>query len=284
MSKICIVADSSVGLLPEQAKKANIEIAPLSIFVDEKEHKDFLDILPQDIIQALKDKKSIKTSQPNLGFLDEMMARLKKENFDHIIVFSIASYLSGTYSAFDLAAKNNELTNITIVDTKTAAAPILHVALEARKMADAGKSVEEILEYANRVVEDSKTYILVDTMDQLVRGGRVKGSVAALINLLKVRLGLSIQATSTTIDRFATARTEAKLFAEVINDMKKRGVTPETHVVYLPECEATGRLEAFKKQLDETMPGFEVSTVVLPAGITAHVGLNAFGIQAVLKA
>ncbi len=284
MSKICIVADSSVGLLPAEAKKENIEIAPLSIFVDEKEHKDLIEILPQDIIQALKDKKSIKTSQPNLGFLDEMMARLKKENFDHILIFSIAGFLSGTYSAFDLAAKNNELSNITIVDTKSAAAPILHLAREARKMADAGKSVEDILAYATRLVNDTKTYILVDTMDQLVRGGRVKGTVAALINLLKVRLGLSIDVNSTTIDRFATARTEAKLFAEVISDMQKRGVTPATHVLYLPECEASARLEVFTKQLEEAMPGFEVSTLVLPAGITAHVGLKAFGIQPVLKA
>ena len=284
MAKICVVADSSVGLLPAQAKKENLEIAPLSIFVDEKENKDLIDILPADIIQALKDKKSIKTSQPNLGFLDDMMQRLKAENYDHILVFSIAGFLSGTYSAFDLAAKNNGLTNITIVDTKTAAAPILHLAREARRMADAGKSVKDILAYADKVVQDSKTYLLIDNMDQLVRGGRVKGSVAAVINLINVRVGLAIDVNSTTIDRFAMKRTEAKLFNEVVEDMKKRGVSAKTHVVYFPECAASARVDAMKKALLAWDPNFEVRDLPLPAGISAHVGLNSFGVQPVLKA
>jgi DegV family protein with EDD domain len=284
MAKICIVADSSLGLLPAQAKKENIEVAPLSIFVDNKEFKDLVDISPADIIQALKDKKSLKTSQPNLGALDEMFQRLKAENFDQILVLSIAGFLSGTFNAFDLAVKNNELTNVTLIDMKTAAAPILHVAREARRMADAGKPVADIVAYANKVVNDSKTYLLIDNMEQLVRGGRVKGSVAALINLIKVRLGLSIDVNSTTIDRFAMKRTEAKLFEEVLEDMKKRGVTAKTHVIYFPECAAKGRVDAFKKLLLAVDPKFEVYDLALTGVIAAHVGLNSFGVQAVLKA
>ena len=68
MSKICIITDSSVSLFPEEAKKLGIEIAPLSVMVDGVEYKDFLDIGPKEIINALNAKKDLKTSQPNLGF------------------------------------------------------------------------------------------------------------------------------------------------------------------------------------------------------------------------
>lgn len=283
MSKICIVTDSSVSLFPEEAKKLGIEIAPLSVIVDGIEYKDFLDIGPKEIINALNAKKDLKTSQPNLGFLDEMMERLKKENYDHIIVFSIASYLSGTYQAFRLAATNHDIENITFVDSKSAAASIRHVAIKAREMVDRGESVEAILAYADKVFRDCKTFILPDNIDQLVRGGRVKGPVAALINLLKVKLGLYIDFNVTTIEKFDTARTEAKLFSAVIEDLVKRGVSAKTHKVYFPGCDADGRIEAFSKALNEAIPGCETESIILPAGIAAHVGLNAFGIQAVLK-
>lgn len=283
MSKICIITDSSVSLFPEEAKKLVIEIAPLSVMVDGVEYKDFLDIGPQEIINALNAKKDLKTSQPNLGFLDQMMERLKGENYDHIIVFSIASYLSGTYQAFRLAATTHDIENITFVDSRSAAAPIRHVAIKAREMANNGESVETILAYAERVFKDCKTYILPDNIDQLVRGGRVKGPVAALINLLKVRLGLYIDYSVNTIEKFDTARTEAKLFSAIIEDLVKRGVSAKTHKVYFPECDASGRVESFKKALEDVIPGCETESIILPAGIAAHVGLNAFGIQAVLK-
>lgn len=283
MSKICIITDSSVSLFPEDAKRLGIEVAPLSVIVDNVEFKDFIDIGPKEIAEALQAKKSLKTAQPNLGFLDEMMARIKGENFDHILVFSIASYLSGTFQAFRLAATNQDIENITFVDSRSAAAPIRHVAIKAREMANKGESVETILAYADRVFKDCKTYILPDNIDQLVRGGRVKGPVAALINLLKVKLGLYIDYNVNTIEKFDTARTEAKLFTAVIEDMLKRGVSAKTHKVYFPECDASGRIESFIKLLDESIPGCETEVIILPAGVAAHVGLNAFGIQAVLK-
>ena len=187
------------------------------------EFKDLLNISPLDVVEAIKAKKDLKTSQPNIGFLDEMMERLKAENYDAILVFSIASYLSGTYSAFRLAADTHGLTNVHLVDSRSAAAPIRHVAIKAREMADRGESVETILAFADKVFKDSVTYILPENIEQLVRGGRVKGAVAALINLLKVKLGLLINYNSSTIEKFDTARTEVKLFANVIDTMIKHG-------------------------------------------------------------
>jgi fatty acid-binding protein DegV len=88
---------------------------------------------------------------------------------------------------------------------------------------------------------------------------------------------------STTIEKFDTARTEVKLFNTVIDAMIKHGVTSKTHKVYFPECVAQERIEIFNKILQEKMPGMDTENIVLPAGIAVHVGIGAFGIQAVLK-
>lgn len=284
MLKICIVTDSSVSLFPEEAQKLGIEIAPLSIIVNGKESKDLVEITPNEIIEALRRGDTVTTSQPNIGFLDEMMERLKKENYDHILVFSIASYLSGTYNAFRLAAANHDLKNITIVDSKSAAAALRHVAIAAREMADSGSSVEDILAYADRVFKASITYIMPDNLEQLRKGGRVKGAVAALSNLLKIKLCVYIDYNVDTIEKFDTNRVETKLYQSVLDDMRKRGFSGKTHKVYLPECDASVRVEAFKQFVLAQEPETEFEVVDLPAGIAAHVGLNALGVQPVLKA
>lgn len=284
MPKICVVTDSSVSLFPNEAKKLGLEIAPLSIIVNGQEYKDLIDITPADIIEALEAGKEITTSQPNIGLLDELFERLKKENYDHIIAISIASYLSGTFNAFRLAAANHDMTNVTVIDSKSASGPIRHVALEARRMADAGKSVQEIVDFAKKVFDNSKTYILPDNLDQLRKGGRVKGAVATLSNLLKIKLCLYIDAHVDTIEKFGTNRVELKLFQEIYEDMKKQGFSAKTHKVYIPECAATDRVANYTKFLLSQEPGTDVEVIVLPAGISAHVGLNTFGIQIALKA
>lgn len=283
MPKIAIVTDSSTAITPEEAKALGIFVAPLAVFIDGKDYMDFVNVQPTDIVEALKARKDIKTSQPNVGALDELFQKLKAEKYDHIIAISISSALSGTFQSFRLAASSNEIDNFTLIDTLSAASPLRHTAKEAKKMADAGKSVDEIVAFVEKVVKDSMTYILPDSLDQLIHGGRVKGATAVLGQLLKIKLCLKIEYNVPAIEKFDTARTDVKLFQAIVEDFGKRNFKPATHKVYLPQCESMARVEAFKAYLDDKIPGFEYEVIALPAGIAAHTGF-AFGVQPVLKA
>ena len=283
MPKIAIVTDSSTAITPEEAKALGIFVAPLAVYIDGKDYMDFINVQPTDIVEALKTRKDIKTSQPNVGALDELFQKLKAEQYDHIIAISISSVLSGTFQAFRLAAASNEIDHFTLIDTFSAASPLRHTAKEAKKMADAGKSVEEIVAFIEKVVKDSMTYILPDSLDQLIHGGRVKGATAVLGQLLKINLCLKIEYNVPPIEKFDTARTDVKLFQAIVEDFGKRNFTPATHKVYIPQCESMARVEAFKTYLNDKIPGFDYEIIALPAGIAAHTGF-AFGIQPVLKA
>jgi DegV family protein with EDD domain len=283
MNKIAIVVDSSTSLTPSDAKQLNILVAPLSINVHGKEHADLVDIFPEDIARALEAKDEIKTSQPNLGLLDAMFKQLKADNYDHIFIYSIAGHLSGTYQAFNLAASSNDITNLSIIDTFSACGPIRHMAIVTKRLNEEGKSVKEIEARMKQMVETTVTYILPENLDQLVRGGRVKGSTAALSSLLKIKLCLYLDNKTLAIEKFATERSEFKLYNAIYSDMLKRGVDPKTHVIYTPGMAAEERILGFRKFLLEKDPNYEIVDLVLPAGIAAHTGLGTFGIQAVLK-
>lgn len=282
MRKIAIVADSSTNITPEQAKALGVYIAPLQVIIDGVEFQDLVNLQPQDIVDALKAKKDIKTSQPNVGYVENLFHELKTQ-YEHIIVISLSSVLSGTYQTFNLAAANAEVTDkITIIDTSTICGPNRHAVELAKKMADEGKSVEEIVNIINIIAKDSRTYILPDNLEQLIHGGRVKGATALLGTLLKIKLLLKIDHEVPSIEKLDTARTDVKLFQAIVEDMKARGNSPRTHKIYLPSCEAADRVQAFINYTNEKEPGYEFEHIVLPAGVAAHTG-TAFGVQPTLK-
>ena len=283
MSKIAIVADSSTNITPEQAKALGVYIAPLQVIIDGVEFQDLINLQPKDIIDALRAKKDIKTSQPNVGIIENLFHTLKAAKYDHIIVISLSSVLSGTWQTFNLAAANAEVLDlVTIIDTSSICGPNRHAVEVAKKLADEGKSVEEIVNIVNVIAKDSRTYILPDNLEQLIRGGRVKGATALLGTLLKIKLLLKIDHEVPSIEKLDTARTDVKLFQAIVEDMKARGNTPKTHKVYLPACEAADRVQAFINYLNDKEPGYDVEHIVLPAGVAAHTGF-AFGVQPTLK-
>jgi len=283
MSKIAIVTDSNSTITPALAKELGVFVAPIQVNIDGKEYRDMIDVFPQDVIEALKTHKEIKTSQPNIGFVEDLFLKLKAEKYDHIIAISLSTVLSGTYQTFRLGSINAEVEDMcTIIDTLTTCGPCKQAVLVAKRMADEGKSVEEIVNIVNVISKDSKTYILPDSLEQLIHGGRVKGATALLGTLLKIKLVLTLDYLVPTIEKMETGRTDIKLFQAVVDDMKARGNTPKTHKVYVPSCESFDRVEAFKNYLNEKEPGYEFEHIVLPAGIAGHTGF-AFGVQPALK-
>lgn len=283
MRKIAIVADSGTYITPDQAKALGVYIAPLQVIIDGKEYQDLIDLQPSDIINALNTKQEIKTSQPNVGIIENLFHQLKAAHYDHIIVISLSSVLSGTWQTFNLAAVNAGVESMTtIIDTLTVCGPNRHMVEVAKQMADEGKSVDEIVKMVETVSKDVRTYILPDNLEQLIHGGRVKGATALLGTLLKIKLLLKIDHEVPTIEKFDTARTDVKLFQAIYEDMKARGVTLQTHKIYVPACESADRVAAFKSYINAKEEGFDFEDMPLPAGIAAHTGF-AFGVQPTLK-
>lgn len=278
MSKICIVADSSTGINESLAKKLGIEIAPLSIIINDVEYQDQVEMTADQLIQLLYEEAVPTTAQPNLGLLDEMMERLKKENYDHIIVISLSSHLSGTYQAFVLAANNHEITNIDLVDAKTLAGPVKDVVIKAADMAKNNASVSEIIAMANTVFSMSKSYLFPNTLDQLKRGGRVSSTVATLSSLLKIKPLLVLENGGKTIEKSGTARTEAKIFDMIIDGLKDE-VKEGVHKVHVLHCDGIEIAQRFVETLRSKLGDIEVEVEKLPAVLAAHAGIKSIAVQ-----
>ena len=67
MKTIALMCDSSADISAQEAKELNIHVVRMPLLVDGKEHDEGVTITDQEIIDAMRNNKSVKTSQPVLG-------------------------------------------------------------------------------------------------------------------------------------------------------------------------------------------------------------------------
>jgi DegV family protein with EDD domain len=185
MRKIKIVTDSTLDLTQEKIEQYDIEVVPLSIFIDDETYLDRVDITPPQFIEKMKHSKELpKSSQPAAGQFVEVYERLIQEGYD-VISIHMTGGMSGTVRSAESAAEMVE-GHITIIDSMYISKALSFQVIEAAKMAKEGKSVEEIVNRVEEIRKGTTLFVVVDTLENLIKGGRIgrgKGLIGSILNI-----------------------------------------------------------------------------------------------------
>lgn len=185
MAKIKVVTDSTIDLTLEEAEKYGIEMIPLCINIDNETYLDRVELTPTDFIEKMKNSKELpKSSQPAIGSFVEVYERLVSEGYD-VISIHMTGGMSGTVRAAESAAQMVE-GNITVVDSMYITKALSFQVFEAVKMIEEGHTVEEIITRLEEVRQNTNLFVVVDTLENLVKGGRIgrgKGLIGSLLNI-----------------------------------------------------------------------------------------------------
>ena len=193
MSKIAIISDVNAGLdylgydpgIPVLSSVINFENEHLVDGIDIKADEFYRRLNATDYIPS--------TSAPTVGEAMELIEKLISEGYTNIIMYSISYQLSSIGQMVEtLIDEYKDKVNIHVVDTKAATYLQGYVAVEAKKMADAGKSVEEILDYSYYLVDNMHAYFVVNNLSYLVKNGRLSGAAGFVGNLLRIKPVLEI--------------------------------------------------------------------------------------------
>ena len=155
MKNYLIVTDTTSAMNGVQAKESGIELVSLSVLIDGIEYKDQIDISTEELYKKLEAGCIPTTSQPNTGYLHELMANWKAKNYEAIIIITCSSDLSGTWSGFNLVKNQLEMNNMYIYDSRQVGAPVMDMALAAKQMADNDHDVNEIFEMLEMKTKNS---------------------------------------------------------------------------------------------------------------------------------
>ncbi len=283
MKKYLIVADSTSALDIETARKHGIVLVPLSVVIDGKQYKDHYEMTYEQLYEQLRSGKVPTTSQPSVGDIEALMESWKKEEYDAIIVICCSSGLSGTYQSFHIAKEHMQMDNVHLIDSRSVGAPLYDMALEAKAMADRGEEEVKILEKIASKCENTFSFLLPETLDQLKKGGRISPVAANVASLLKIKPLLYLANHGEVVDKFMMGRTENKIFQAVINQFLEEQVNPTTHKLYLLHADNLAAAERFVAYAQDKLGPIEYEILNLPAVLTCHGGMGCIAMQSTLK-
>ncbi len=215
MTNVKVVTDSTVDIDQSIIDELNIEIVPLSITIDGKSYIDRFGIKPDEFMDKMKESKELpKSSQPAVGTFVDVYNRLGEDGSE-IISIHMTGGMSGTVGSAESAASISEA-DVTVVDSRFISFALSFQVVAAAKMAKEGKTISEIMTKLDEIRSNSDLFIMVDTLDNLVKGGRI-GRGKALIGSL-----LNIKPIASLADGVYTPVAKARSYSQVIKFFTKQ--------------------------------------------------------------
>lgn len=273
MTKIKIVTDSSVTIEPELVKQLDITVVPLSVMIDNVVYSD-VDLKEEGkFLQLMQESKNLpKTSQPPVGVFAETFEDLSKDG-SQILAIHMSHALSGTVEAARQGASLSTA-DVTVLDSSFTDQALKFQVVEAAKLAQEGKELEEILSHVEDVKNHTELYIGVSTLENLVKGGRIGRVTGLLSSLLNIRVVMQMKDHELQpIVKGRGAKTFKKWLDDLITSLSERSVA-EIGISYSGSAD-------WAKEMKETLQAYvEKPISVLETGsiIQTHTGENAWAI------
>jgi DegV family protein with EDD domain len=207
------------------------------------------------------------TSQPNpedfTGVYKEYC-----ENIDGIVSIHISSRISGIYNSATIAKKTVESQcPIEVIDSKFNSAGLGLVVIAAARVAQTGAGLSEVINEANKAVNQVGMFGMFETMKYLARSGRVNKTIAVASRILHVMPLLTFH--DGEIVRAGLVRSINKGVDRIYDFVKNNTPIGELTIVHSKVAEQAGQL---KKRLREFIQEEKISIAELGAGLGVHGG------------
>lgn len=216
-----IVADSSLDLNDELEKELGIEQIAFKLYIDEEEIVDDKNINVNEFITRMVNSKKLpRTACPSPNDFKEAF-----EGDEDVFAITISSKLSGTYNSAILA-KNMILEEmkkaIHVFDSKSASVGQTLVAIKIKELIKEESSFDNIVENVEDYIANMKTFFISESLDNLIKNGRIPSWKGKLAMALKIR---PIMTTNDgEIEMFDKVRGSNKAFerlAQIVNELSE---------------------------------------------------------------
>lgn len=279
MKKVAIVTDSNAGIRQKEAKELGIFVLPMPFTIDDQTYYEDINLTHEEFFEKQLSGAEIFTSQPVVGNVKELWDQILKD-YDEIVHIPMSSGLSGSCQTAMMLAQEYD-NRVFVVDSQRISVTQKYDVIDAKRLADQGKSGQEIHDILTENKLNASIYITVNTLDYLKKGGRITPAAALLGGMLKIKPILQIQGEK--LDSFAKTRTMArgtKIMKEAIaKDIKER-FGDDYHNVHI--CVAYTYDEApaleLKKELEEIYPGENIICDPLSLSVSCHIGPHSLAI------
>ena len=278
MSKIAIATDSNSGITQAQGKELGIFVLPMPFYINDELFLEDITLSQEQFYQRLEEGADVKTTQPSPGDVTDLWDKILQD-YDQIVYIPMSSGLSSSCETAMMLAQDYE-GKVFVVNNQRISVTQRQSVLDAKTMAQAGKSAQEIYDYLERTKFDSDIYITVDTLKYLKKGGRCTPAAAALGAVLGIKPVLRIKGEK--LDSFAKVRgwkAAKKSMIDAIRhtmDTDFAGLSgPEQLHIAAAYTGDRAAAEEWLKELEATFPGYPIHMDPLSLSVACHIGPGA---------
>ncbi|MGF2146238.1 DegV family protein [Vagococcus fluvialis] len=282
MKKFDLLVDSCCDLPFDYLKENNVELVSMIINLN---YKEYVDDLGKTFdynwfMDQLKLGEMPSTSQINIGAYSEVFKKYINSEIPLLYV-AFSSELSGSqrnaYSALRLLEEENESVNVKIIDSKAASLGEGLLVKEMIKQRADGKTIDEAINWLENNINRVHSWVTVNDLNHLERGGRISKTSAAIGSLVKIKPIINVDKNGKLVNVGKT-RGRNKSLEKIVSETRRTIENSEEQtllVAYAGDLEAAEHVkELIEKNI--SVKGIEL----LPMGptIASHTGYGAIAI------
>lgn len=284
MKKIAVITDSAATFQPHLVGHPDLYTAQLTLTVDKKDYLDRQDFDHDMLIEAIKSDKEMTTAMPSLGEIMRVYKEVDAKGYDHIFVLSVSSHVSGTHNGFVLVQNELQIPNLEIIDTYTIAGAVGEMTDLIFKLNQQDASLDQIRDAINYLIDNTIVFILPNSLNRLVKSGRVNKAVGTLTSLLKLKVVLYFKNKGKEIEKYDIYRTQRKALDKITEALNQFGITAKEWSLIVLKSDETSPVKETIESLKSTFNDIEIILQNLPSTLLLHGGLGTIVIQAIKKA
>lgn len=193
MDKIKIITDSTADLPSKLLIENNIEALPLLVTMNGNTYRDGIDINLDELLNKMDNMDEFPgTAQVNPQRFYDCYKEYLEDGYK-VVSIHLSSKMSGTYQSACIAKDMLETNDIVVIDSCNVTSGLGLLVLKACRLRDEGLDIFQIKREIITAIPHVKSVLAFETLDNLVRGGRLSKTAGIIGNILGIKPILAVE-------------------------------------------------------------------------------------------
>ena len=256
--KIALLTDSCADLSDRLAADEHIYIVPLRILCADGEYADGVNIHGRDIYRRLRSGELPQTSLPSVESVGAVLEEIRDAGYDGVIAVMLSSGLSGTYNLVRLVAEESgDGFPIRVFDSVSGSLGQGLTVLQLAEDIRGGMDWETLVERrAPQLIANTFPFFSVDTLEYLMKGGRIGKVTATAGTLLQIKPIITF-APDGQLQSVAKVRGRNQVIDKLVAMTAERCGAHRKYNLAVANGGAPAEMETVRQKLTAALPGYD---------------------------
>ncbi|WP_081846689.1 DegV family protein [Butyrivibrio sp. AE3004] len=274
---ILITTESACDLPKEILEKHRVPIIPLYIKTKNGAFLDGVEVETEGVLKYMRETggDDLSAEIPTVQEYEDFFAS-HLSDAENIIHISMSGKAGGAFHvAMEAAASFDK---VTVVDSESLSSGIGILVLQAIRLCQEGKNVQECIEELNVIKKRIHTSFLIDNIDYLIRMGRIKRRTGGISRIFMLKPAILFREGRGTLGKMMVG-TASKARKSYVEDQLTKYAPIDRKLLFITHSDlSTAEIEDIRRWVSNIMSFEEIIIQKESASMAAIHGSGAFGL------